>query len=361
MSDMPPHNAPIKPNDDNTPGHRNSFAASAGSFADASLTVASINVNGIRAAVKHRSEENLGFHEWLKNANVDVVLLQEVRASEKQAENALKPALDDGWSLTVAPAASRGRAGVGILSTFPVDDVEIGIPDFEDAGRWIEGTIHAGGGLDDVRLASLYLPSGGWNEKQDEKYAFLDSLAPVLQQRAEKYDKMLVAGDWNICHRREDLKSWKGNRKKAGFLPDERAFMDSIFGPGPGATVSEINDDTEAPRGVTLSDGRRQGNAGAIGEFFASKDYKPSAASLRGPAKDPKWIDVQRSFHENEEGPYSWYTWRGQAFDTGAGWRIDVHAATRSLADRAVAARTDVADTYDLRWSDHSPVVVGFK
>ena len=360
MSDMPHLSAPITPNDDNTPGHRNSFAASAGSFAASTLTVATINVNGIRAAVKQRSVQNRGFHQWLRDANVDVVLLQEVRASKIQAENALEPELSDGWSLVVAPAEDRGRAGVAILSRLPINDVKVGIPEFEEAGRWIEGTVHAGGDLGDVRVASLYLPSGGWNEKQDDKYAFLDSLAPVLDHRAGQYDKMLVAGDWNICHRREDLKSWKGNRKRAGFLPDERAFMDSVFGPGPGATVSEINDAVEAPRGVTLSDGRRQGNAGAIGDFFGSKDYQPAMTSARMPAANPKWVDVQRSFHEQEEGPYSWYTWRGQAFDTGAGWRFDVHAATQSLADRAVAARTDVADNYDLRWSDHSPVVVGF-
>lgn len=315
-----------------------------------SLTIATINVNGIRAAVKHRSETNLGMIAWWETADVDVLLLQEVRATEAQARDALAPILDAGWHAAFAPAEAKGRAGVAILSRLPLNDVAIGLAGWETAGRWIEATVTTESG-NDVRLASLYLPSGGEGQPQQEKYDFLDSLAPHMADCAATYPHMLVAGDWNICHRREDLKNWKTNRKKAGFLPDERAFLDSLFGPGPGGT-SQINDSLEAPRGPV---------AGPIGTFFGAPGYTPRPDSVRTAAAAPAWVDVQRSLHPDEEGPYSWYTWRGQAFDTGAGWRIDLHAATPALAARASTDRTDKAPAYDLRWSDHSPVVVTYE
>ena len=80
-----------------------------------SLTIASVNVNGIRAATKVRNENNLGMLEWLKNTPADVVLMQEVRATEEQTQAALAPALEAGWHLYVTRAAAKGRAGLGIL------------------------------------------------------------------------------------------------------------------------------------------------------------------------------------------------------------------------------------------------------
>ncbi|KPH78156.1 exodeoxyribonuclease III, partial [Corynebacterium ulcerans] len=61
------------------------------------MQITTVNVNGIRAAVKERSETNLGMLPWLESAGSDVVLLQEVRASEKDTLAALAPALDAGW------------------------------------------------------------------------------------------------------------------------------------------------------------------------------------------------------------------------------------------------------------------------
>ncbi|RRQ05997.1 exodeoxyribonuclease III, partial [Corynebacterium bovis] len=80
-----------------------------------------------------------------------------------------------------------------------------------------------------------------------------------------------------------------------------------------------------------------------------------------GPATDAGWVDVVRALHPDEEGPFSWWTWRGKAFDTGAGWRIDYQMATPDLAARAQRAWVDRAEAYDLRWSDHSPVLVEYR
>ena len=303
-----------------------------------SLTIASVNVNGIRAATKIRNEDNLGMLAWLNETSADVVLMQEVRATGDQARTALAPALEAGWHLAVAPAetpGAKGRAGVGILSRTPLRNVEMGIPEFEDAGRFIAASLD-----DDTRVASLYLPSGSADTpKQDEKYRFLDQFEPLLEQWADQYPDMVIGGDWNICHRREDLKNWKTNRKKSGFLPHERAFMDAVFGCFP----------DKEPQDADLKDAEVW--AGAV-EYAAGGRRQATSA--------PKWFDVARRLHP-DDAPYTWWTFRGQAFNNNAGWRIDVQAATEAMLARAERTWVDKAPTVEQRWSDHSPLLVEYK
>ena len=71
-------------------------------------------------------------------------------------------------------------------------------------------------------------------------------------------------------------------------------------------------------------------------------------------------VDVVRRLHPDAPGPYSWWSWRGQAFDNDAGWRIDYHLATPKLARQARTAGTDKESSYDARISDHAPVVVDY-
>ena len=129
------------------------------------LTIATVNVNGIRAAVKKRHEDNLGMLPWLEETSADVVLLQEVRSTDDQARAALAPALEAGWHWVGAEnALAKGRAGVGILSRAELDDVRVGFgsDEFDRMGRYISGVLRAAdsGIAEDVRIASLYLPSG---------------------------------------------------------------------------------------------------------------------------------------------------------------------------------------------------------
>lgn len=300
-----------------------------------SLTIATVNVNGIRAACKVRNEENMGMLAWLAETPADVVLVQEVRATEEQARAALAPALERGWRLAVAPAAAKGRAGVGILSTLPLRDVEVGIPGFEDSGRFISASLD-----DATRVASLYLPSGSaGTAKQDEKYRFLDQFEPQLDHWADEYPDMVIGGDWNICHRREDLKNWRTNHKKSGFLPHERAFMDAVFGSFPDGQAQDL-EAKEAP-----------GWAGAV--EYASEGRRQANEA-------PRWFDVARRL-EPETAGYTWWTFRGQAFNNDAGWRIDVQAATANMLQRAERAWVDRVPTVEQRWSDHSPVVVEYR
>lgn len=297
------------------------------------MQISTVNVNGIRAAVKQRSERNLGFLPWLQESGSDVVLLQEVRASEAETLKALAPALDEGWFYVGAPAAAKGRAGVGILSRLELGDVTVGIPGFEDSGRYVEATVTAEG--TDYTVASLYLPSGSaGTDKQDEKYRFLDAFEDKLA--ASERELMVIGGDWNICHREQDLKNFKTNRNKSGFLPDERAFMDAVFGTFP-------DDATQI--------GEHGAWAGAV-EYTSTK--------RREATTEPKWFDVARRLNP-DDAAYTWWTYRGQAFDNDAGWRIDYQAVTKAMLDRAESAWVDKAAAYDLRWSDHSPLTVKYR
>ena len=115
----------------------------------------------------------------------------------------------------------------------------------------------------------------------------------------------MVAGDVNIAHRDVDIKNWKGNLKAAGFLPEERAYLDRWF-------------------------------------------------------DDLGWRDLGREHGGEGPGPYTWWSWRGKAFDNDAGWRIDYQIATPALADAAVSVVVERADSYDQRWSDHAPLVVEY-
>lgn len=302
------------------------------------LTITSINVNGVRAATKKRNEHNLGLNAWLAETTAEVVLLQEVRATQEQAEQALRPALEDGWHLQCAPASARGRSGVAILSRRPLEDVTVGFGSFCDAGRWLEGTYPTATG--GVRVASLYLPSGAQGTaKQDEKFRFLDEFEELLALRGTEHPRMVIGGDWNICHRREDLKNWKGNLKVSGFLPDERLFLDSVFGTFP-------DDHTQVEQ--------------EHGTYLGALDYAGGPVRCAITPDEQTWFDVARHLQPEGPGPYTWWTYRGQAFNNDAGWRIDYQAATAAMLEAATQSWVDKAAAVELRWSDHAPLNVTY-
>ncbi|MEV7613934.1 exodeoxyribonuclease III [Streptomyces sp. NPDC089799] len=260
------------------------------------ITVTSVNVNGIRAAAKK------GFVPWLAGTDADVVCLQEVRAEEAQIPEEVRA--PEGWHTVFAPAAAKGRAGVALFTRREPEEVRVGFgsDEFGAGGRYVEAD------LPGLTVASLYLPSGeAGTEKQDEKYRFMAEFRTYLEELKGKVAadgrEVLVCGDWNICHREADLKNWKTNRKSAGFLPEEREWLGGVY------------------------DG--------VG-----------------------YVDVMRQLHPDQEGPYSWWSYRGRAFDNDAGWRIDLHVATQGLAAKAVKGFVERAETHPERWSDHAPVTV---
>nr|WP_257998424.1 exodeoxyribonuclease III [Zhihengliuella halotolerans] len=263
------------------------------------LRVASVNVNGIRAAYKK------GMADWLVDRDVDVLNLQEVRAPDA----IVRELIGEGWHVVHAEASAKGRAGVAIASRDePVAVREhIGEVYFADAGRWVEADFQIGG--ETLTVASAYVNSGELGtQKQDDKYKFLEAMIVRLPQLKAASDHVLVTGDLNVCHTPRDIKNWKPNHnKRAGVMDEEIAYFDRFFG-------EEIG-----------------------------------------------FKDVARELAGDVDGPYSWWSYRGQAFDNNAGWRIDYHMATPGLLAKAGNAVVDRAPSYDTRFSDHAPVVVDYQ
>ncbi len=276
-----------------------------------SLRIATINTNGVRAAFRK------GMGDWLMNRGIDILAIQEVRASTDDLTELLGPE----WNVLHDAATAKGRAGVALASrsSASIHRVEIGSADFDTAGRWLEADYTVNG--QDLTVVSCYVHSGEVDTpKQDEKWKFLDAMETRMSELASERDFCLVLGDLNVGHRELDIKNWKGNVKRAGFLPRERAYFDRILGAA-GDRVECVDGSTGTGLG---------------------------------------WVDVGRKAAGEVPGPYTWWSWRGQAFDTDAGWRIDYHLATPGLAALASNYTVDRAAAYDQRWSDHTPVVVDY-
>jgi len=271
--------------------------------AQSGIEIASINVNGVRAAFRN------GMGDWLKTSTSHILALQEVRASYEdlaQQFEANGGLAESGgkWYILHDEASAKGRAGVALVSTIPFvsSSVKLGATDFDSAGRWLEGTYQVGNKK--LTVVSTYVHAGEADTpKQIEKYKFLDAMQARMGKLRKSEDFAVVVGDLNVGHTELDIKNWKGNLKNAGFLPEERAYFDTLLG--------------------------KHG-----------------------------WVDVGRAAHPDVAGPYTWWSFRGQAFDTDTGWRIDYQLASPKLAVTAKNYTVHRAKSYDSRWSDHSPVTV---
>ncbi len=260
------------------------------------LRVAAHNVNGIRAAVRR------GYLDWSRSRNADVVCLQEVRSPAAL----IPPEVADGYHLAYHEGDRAGRNGVAVLSRTEPTAVRVGFgsAEFDAQGRYIEVD------LPGVTVASLYLPKGDVaGERLAAKLRFMAELADYLRRarrRAKRGGReLVVCGDYNIAHAEADIKSWRTNLRSAGFLPPERAW---------------------------------------IGELISTGGM----------------VDVVRALHPGADGPYTWWSWRGKAFDNDAGWRIDHQLATKGLAAQAISGGIDRAPSYAERISDHAPVVIDY-
>ena len=272
------------------------------------IRVASVNVNGVRAAFRK------GMQPWLDASGFDVLALQEVRAERED----LVALLGDEWIVANDEASAKGRAGVAIATRAHQDAIRTTLgPDTVDtAGRWIEVDITTPEG-NPLTIVSCYVHSGeAGTPKQDAKYEFLEIMSGRMQEIGTQSEYALVVGDLNVGHRSLDIRNWKGNLKNSGFLPEERAYFDQWIG------------GEEDPSYNTGSEGR--------------------------------FIDIGRAHSGEVEGPYSWWSWRGKAFDNDTGWRIDYQLATKKLADSLRDYRIDRAPSYDTRWSDHAPVIADY-
>lgn len=253
------------------------------------MRVVSVNVCGIRSAAQK------GLFRWLRRQRADFICLQETKSQEHQL-----PGHDvrlPGYHSFFCDAERKGYAGVALYCREKPSRVVrgFGISEFDSEGRYLEAQV---GGLS---VVSLYLPSGSAGpERQASKFRFLQAFSPHLARLRRSRRHYILGGDWNIAHRAIDLRNWRSNQKNSGFLPEERAWMDQLFGP--------------------------------VGYVDAFREVRP------GP-------DL-----------YTWWSNRGQARANNVGWRIDYQVVSGTLAGKARAASI----YKEKRFSDHAPLIMDY-
>ncbi|HEY9065203.1 MAG TPA: exodeoxyribonuclease III [Burkholderiaceae bacterium] len=252
----------------------------------------SLNLNGIRSAA------NKGFEAWAESVAADCMGVQEVKAQADTVAGRFDTVA--GMTGHFHYAEKKGYSGVGLYTRKKPSAVVMGIGDaeFDAEGRYVEAR------FDNARrklsIISCYFPSGTSGEhRQQAKYRFLALIAPHLKALAAEREFVLV-GDINIAHKEIDLKNWRGNRKNSGFLPEERAWLTTLF--------DEIG-----------------------------------------------LIDVFRTLNPHPE-QYTWWSNRGQAWAKNVGWRIDYQIATPGIAAKAKTEQIYL----EQRFSDHAPLVIDY-
>lgn len=235
------------------------------------MRIMTFNCNGIRAAARK------GFFDWLPEADVDVVCLQETKAQEEQLSDPVFHPED--FHCHYYDAVKKGYSGTALFCRKKPKKVTRGLG-FEIAdteGRYIQAD------FGDLSIVSLYLPSGSsGEERQQRKFSFMDDFMKHMKKLRKSKREIIVCADWNICHKEIDLRNWRANRKNSGFLPEEREWLDVLY-------------------------------------------------------NDVGYVDAFRVVNE-EPDQYSWWSNRGQARANNVGWRLDYHVVTPDTAKRATKA-----------------------
>lgn len=242
-----------------------------------------------------RSATNKGFIDWLKKENPDVVCLQELKAKENQIN--VNDTEKLGYHSYFFPAEKPGYSGVGILSKVkPIKITKgIGIEKFDKEGRLIVAKYN------DFEVLSSYFPSGSSGDKRQQvKMEWLDVFTKYIKEKQKQDISMVICGDFNICRLWIDIHNPKGHINSSGFLPEERDWFEKFI------------------------------NLGLVDSF--------------------------REFDQNE-GKYSWWSYRAGARMKNKGWRIDYVIVTENLRDKLNGAGI----MNDIVMSDHCPVYVNIK
>jgi exodeoxyribonuclease-3 len=255
------------------------------------MRIVSWNVNGIRAAEKH------GFGQWLRADSPDLLCLQETKAAPEQLQAELvKPVDGNGvpYHTWWAQAKKRGYSGTAIFSkTEPRAVYPLGIAAFDDEGRVLQADFN------DFTLICAYFPnSQDAGARLPYKLAFCEAIFERCHQIVASGRHFVLCGDYNIAHTPIDIARPKENEGNAGYLPEERAWMDLFTGAG--------------------------------------------------------FVDTFRHFHPGQIGQYSWWSYRAGARERNVGWRLDYHCVDTAFMPRVTRA----AIRSEVRGSDHCPVEV---
>ncbi len=245
------------------------------------MKLCSWNVNGFRAVL------GKGFWDWFRNADADLVGLQETKVQPDQlAENDRQaPGYEAFWN---ASQGRKGYSGVACFSRIPPRSVALELADsrFHGEGRVVQLEFA------DFYLLNIYFPNGQMSqERLDYKMGFYDAFLSHAQALRQT-KPIVVCGDFNTAHTEIDLKNPQANAQTSGFLPMERAWLDRFIAAGYMDTFRMFNDQPGQYTWWTYRFGARGRNAGwRIDYFFVSEELRPAVKNA--------WIepDVQGSDH----------------------------------------------------------------
>ena len=253
------------------------------------MKVVSYNVNGVRAAM------NKGLVAWLIKEDPDIVCLQEIKALEEQINISEFESIGFEYNFWYSET-KKGYSGVAILSKHKPLHVEYGTGisymDFE--GRNIR--------LDfkDFSVMSLYLPSGTNLDRLEFKLKYMDDFLDYIKKLNVDIKNLIIAGDYNICHKAIDIHDPIRNKNVSGFLPIEREWLQKFI--------------------------------------------------------DSGFVDSFREFNSSADN-YSWWTYRANARANNKGWRIDYIMVSSSMRENLQSANI----LSDVVHSDHCPIKISLK
>lgn len=253
------------------------------------MRIITLNLNGLRSAAKK------GLFDWLPQQEAEVVCVQELKAQQDDIKGVMRSL--EGYHSYFHCAEKKGYSGVGLYTRYVPDQIVegTGIPEIDAEGRFLRAD------FGNLTVISIYLPSGSSGEhRQAAKFFFMEQFFPLLRELAACGREVLLCGDWNIAHKEIDLKNWRSNQKNSGFLPEERAWLSTVF-------------------------------------------------------DELKLVDVFRAINL-EPDQYTWWSNRGQAWANNVGWRIDYQIATPQLASTA----TCTSIYKEERFSDHAPLIIDY-
>lgn len=253
------------------------------------MKIISYNVNGIRAAITK------GFLDWLQAANPDIICLQEIKALESQVPTEAITAAGYPYQYYFS-AEKKGYSGVAVFCKEKPNNVVYGtgIEYMDKEGRNLRVD------YDTFSVMSLYLPSGTNVDRLDYKFQYMDDFQTYINDLVKEIPNLIICGDYNICHEAIDIHDPVRNAKVSGFLPQERAWLDSFM------------------------------NSGFIDSFH---------------------------LFNKEPHNYSWWSYRANARNNNKGWRIDYNLASEPLRERIARALI----LPEAKHSDHCPILIEIK
>ena len=252
------------------------------------MKILSYNVNGIRAALKK------GFADWLKTTEADVICIQETKALEDQVDTSVLK--DLGYYHYWFSAQKKGYSGVAIFSKIKPNKIVFGsgIDHMDFEGRIIRAD------FDLFSVMSLYLPSGTNLDRLDYKFKFMKEFKEYIYGLKQEIPRLIICGDYNICHQAIDIHDPVRNKKVSGFLPEERIWLEGFLQSG--------------------------------------------------------FIDSFRHLN-SESNQYSWWSYRANSRNNNKGWRIDYALVSDSLKENIKRAYL----LPEAKHSDHCPLGVELK